>query len=135
MRALTSLDLDFKRTLSTLETLNKCGMIYTYCNQLRSFAIGGNFNASNIISFVQNLAEQVKLKSRTSQFTLILGTIIEIKTIAAIQQIVEAVSEILIVEYRYEKDSNNFIEVLPLIKKDKHPILHKFISMKGSIEG
>ena len=110
-------------------------MIYNYCNKLRSFAIGGDFNTTHIISFVQKLVEQVKLNSRTSQFTLILGTVIEIKTIAAIQQIVEAVSEKLIVEYRYEKDSNNYMEVLPLIKKDKHSILHKFISMKASIEG
>jgi hypothetical protein len=62
------------------------------------------------------LVEQVKLSSRTSPFTLILGTVIEIKAFTAIQQIIEAVSEKLIVEYRYEKnDSNGYIEVISLI--------------------
>lgn len=61
MKRLNSLNLCFKRSHSTLETLNQCVLILNYCNELRSLTINGSFNGDHLTSFAERLVEQVKL--------------------------------------------------------------------------
>ena len=118
MKALNSLDLDFKTTQCNIETLDECIQIYNYCNQLRNLTIDGRFNGDQIISFVEELIEQVKLNlnQRSSPLTLNLGGVFDIITFIAIRQRVESVSDKLIVEFRrIKEDRNELKQALPLI--------------------
>ena len=106
MKALNSLELDFKTTQCNIETLDECIYIYNYCNQLRNLTIEGSFKGDQIINFVEDLIEQVKLNlnQRSSPLTLNLDGVFDIITFIAIRQRVESVSDKLIVEFRNIKE-------------------------------
>jgi hypothetical protein len=99
--------------------------------------IDGRFKENDVVSFVKQMIEQVKLNlnSRSSLFTLHLIKNFSIKTLISIHQMLEqdiTVTQKLKLILENDRDSkDNYAEVIPQIEEEKHPILHRYISMKA----
>jgi hypothetical protein len=101
--------------------------------------IGGRFKEGDILQFLKQMIEQVKLNlnSRSSLLTLILGQSLSIKTLISIHKMLEkdiTVSQKLKVEVSRNSESGtkkDYAEVIPQIEEEKHSIQHRYISMKA----
>jgi hypothetical protein len=101
--------------------------------------IDGEFKQDDILLFLKQMIEQVKLNlnSRSSLLILHLLQDLSIKTLISIHQMLEkdiTVSQKLKVEISRGTESGtkkDYAEVIPQIEEEKHPILHRYISMKA----
>jgi hypothetical protein len=99
----------------------------------------GEFNEDDILRFLKQMIEQVKLNlnSRSSLLILHLLQDLSIKTLISIHQMLEqdiTVSQKLKVEVSRDSESGtkkDYAEVIPQIEEEKHSIQHRYISMKA----
>ena len=99
--------------------------------------IDGRFKVNDVVSFVKQMIEQVKLNlnSRSSLLILHIRQDLSIKTLFSIHQMLEqdiTVSQKLKIEFSRDSErgtKKDYAEVIPQIEEEKHPILHRYISM------